>query len=135
MQGKGAADSPNPVALADAQLLSKEIKQLLGEPPEWLTQKVGAPGVHVAAIGGETSLFRLASELLESKVITKVRLLEAIENLCGKADLEICLMEDVPAAMKQPQMVSASPAIHPKCHSSLVALLYHPAPVALGAGQ
>ena len=109
VQGKDASDSPNPVALPDAQLLAKELKLVLGEPPEWLKTKISAPGVHFAAIGGETSLFRLASELVDSKVITKVRLLEAIENMCGKSDLQFRLMEDVPAAMKQPQMVSVSP--------------------------
>lgn len=98
--------SPNPVALLEAQALAKEIKTLIGEPPEWLTDKIRAPGVHFAAIGGETSLFRLASELIDSKCISKMRILEAIENLCGKTDLELRLMEDVPAAMKQPQSVS-----------------------------
>lgn len=97
--------SPNPVALLEAQALAKEIKTLIGEPPEWLTDKIRAPGVHFAAIGGETSLFRLASELIDSKCISKMRILEAIENLCGKTDLELRLMEDVPAAMKQPQSV------------------------------
>lgn len=105
VQGKGVADSPNPVALSDAQALAKELKVILGEPPEWLTSKIVAPGVHFAAIGGETSMFRLASELVESRVITKVQLLEAVENLCGKSDLQLRLMEDVPAAMNQPQLV------------------------------
>lgn len=100
--------SPNPVSLSDAQALAKELKTVLGDAPEWLTSKISAPGVHLAAIGGETSLFRLASELVDSKLISKVRLLEAIENLCGKSDLELRLMEEVPAAMHQPQSVCLS---------------------------
>jgi hypothetical protein len=132
VQGKGAADSPNPVALSDAQALAKELKVVLGEPPEWLTSKIAAPGVHFAAIGGETSMFRLASELVDSPVITKVRLLEAVENLCGKSDLQLRLMEDVPAAMNQPQLVSAAAMVYIflPCHRllALPSLAYHPVP-------
>ena len=123
------ADSPNPVALSDAQALAKELKVILGEPPEWLTSKIVAPGVHFAAIGGETSMFRLASELVESRVITKVQLLEAVENLCGKSDLQLRLMEDVPAAMNQPQLVRAAAMLDafPPCRR-LVNLRCHPVP-------
>lgn len=100
------------MTLADAQALAKELKGLIGEPPAWLTAKVRAPGVHFAAIGGETSLFRLASELVDGTCLSKVRLLEAIENLCDKSDLQLRLMEDVPAAMKQPELVfSPAPAL------------------------
>jgi len=102
---KDVSASPNPVTLLEAQALAKEIRTLIGEPPEWLTDKIRAPGVHFAAIGGETSLFRLASELIDGTCISKARLLEAIENLCGKTDLQLRLMEDVPSAMKQPQSV------------------------------
>jgi len=114
---KDVSASPNPVTLLEAQALAKEIRTLIGEPPEWLTDKIRAPGVHFAAIGGETSLFRLASELIDGTCISKARLLEAIENLCGKTDLQLRLMEDVPSAMKQPQSVSlpASFAPPPPC--------------------
>ena len=115
---KDASASPNPVTLADAQALAKELKALIGEPPAWLTAKVRAPGVHFAAIGGETSLFRLASELIDGTCLSKARLLEAIENLCGKSDLELRLMEDVPAAMKQPELVYLlvlPPSLAPSC--------------------
>ena len=108
VQNKPASASPNPVALSEAQALAKELKAQLGEPPSWLTKKIRAPGVHFAAIGGETSLFRLASELLDSRKISQLSLLEAIENLCGKSDVKLRLMEDVPAAMKHPQSVHTS---------------------------
>jgi len=127
---KDASASPNPVTLADAQALAKELKALIGEPPAWLTAKVCAPGVHFAAIGGETSLFRLASELIDGTCLSKARLLEAIENLCGKTDLELRLMEDVPAAMKQPELVSL-----PRPPSLLCPLLPCPFPQCVHAGE
>ena len=105
VQQKSAASSPNPVSLTEAQTLARELGSRLGTPPPWLTDRLQAPGVHFAAIGGETSLFQLASELVDSTRISKASLLEAIENLCGKTDLELRLIEEVPAAAQQPQTV------------------------------
>mmetsp|Transcript_14708 Transcript_14708/g.34918 ORF Transcript_14708/g.34918 Transcript_14708/m.34918 type:complete len:412 (+) Transcript_14708:185-1420(+) len=107
VQGKSfkTTASPNPVSIPHAQALVRELRKAIGEPPAWLSVKAQVPGVSVVGIGGDTSIFCLASQLAAKDAFSKADVLEGIENLCGKTDLQLRLMEDTNAAQQQPHNV------------------------------
>eukprot|EP00286_Rhodomonas_abbreviata_P020365 CAMPEP_0181306172 /NCGR_PEP_ID=MMETSP1101-20121128/10147_1 /TAXON_ID=46948 /ORGANISM="Rhodomonas abbreviata, Strain Caron Lab Isolate" /LENGTH=440 /DNA_ID=CAMNT_0023412189 /DNA_START=54 /DNA_END=1376 /DNA_ORIENTATION=+ len=107
VQGKNFKDcpSPNPVSIPQAQSLVRELRRLIGEPPDWLLNKIRAPGVSLVGVGGDTSIFCLGTQLAATQCFSKAEVLEGIENLCGKTDLQLRLMEDTPAAQYQPHNV------------------------------
>uniref|UniRef100_A0A6U6C599 Ppx/GppA phosphatase N-terminal domain-containing protein n=1 Tax=Guillardia theta TaxID=55529 RepID=A0A6U6C599_GUITH len=97
--------SANPVSVADAQSLTKSLLGMIGSPPLWLQLKLREPGITVIGIGGDTSIFNLAREVTGKTTFCRTDVLDSLELLCGKTDLELRLMEDVQAAQLQPHNV------------------------------
>mmetsp|Transcript_23217 Transcript_23217/g.57284 ORF Transcript_23217/g.57284 Transcript_23217/m.57284 type:complete len:446 (+) Transcript_23217:216-1553(+) len=97
--------TPNPVSLEEAQTLAALLKKVIGAPPEWLLTKLALEHVKLVGIGGDTSIFRLGSELTGKEEYGRADVLEAVENLCGKTDVQFRMMEDVPGAQAQPHNV------------------------------
>eukprot|EP00668_Euglena_longa_P031279 GGOE01040453.1.p1 GENE.GGOE01040453.1~~GGOE01040453.1.p1 ORF type:complete len:362 (+),score=114.65 GGOE01040453.1:149-1087(+) len=81
--------SPNPVTLDEAQALYEFLLDQLPEPPIWLRAKVLLQDVVVVGIGGSTSIFNLASQVIGHQEFTAQEVWTHVRFLVNQTDAQL----------------------------------------------
>jgi len=81
--------SPNPVQLQDALALVELLEQSIDVPPPWLTNKLQEQGTVVVSIGGPSTVFKLAKELINKSKLTREDIKQTISMTINKTDQQL----------------------------------------------
>eukprot|EP00667_Euglena_gracilis_P017796 EG_transcript_18796 len=84
-----AGQSPNPVALDEAEALHEYLLDRLPEPPIWLRAKVLQQDVVVVGIGGSSSIFNLALQVIGHQEFTAQEVWTHVRFLVNQTDAQL----------------------------------------------